>query len=85
MQTMHKQIHETINSMPVPNEDICEYCWHELEALRQNGLIDPDFDNIELKLDTIIELLSHCDGKLDVTIASLKWQKQVVRKCRNGK
>lgn len=58
--------------------------WYELEALRCGGLINAELDSIELKLGTIIELLEHCEGKLDVTIATLSWQKQVVRKFRQG-
>lgn len=85
MYSMHQQIHQTINSMPVPNEDICEYCWYELEALRHDGVIDAHTDNIELKLDTLIEILRCCNSNLEVTIASLKWQKQVVHKCQFNK
>ena len=43
-------------------------------------VIDAGFDNPELKLATIIELLSSYDADLDATIAVLKWQKQVVHK-----
>lgn len=80
MHTLHKKIHETINSIPVPNEEVCEYVWYELEDLRLNGYIDCEKDNIELRLNTLIQLLRESGGNLDATIATLKWQKQVVRK-----
>lgn len=78
--TLHRRLHETIHDVPCPNEDVCELIWHELEALRLTGVIDVEHDNIELRLSTIIQLLSECHGNLDATIATLKWQKQIVHK-----
>lgn len=82
MYTLHRKIHETIHDIPCPNEDVCELIWHELESLRFQGFIDCQRDNIELRLDTIIHLLTEYgdNATLDVTIATLKWEKQVVRK-----
>lgn len=80
MYTLHKNIHQTINSIPVPNEDVCEYVWHEIEALRIAGLINAEKDNPEQKLYVIIELLKHYDTNLEVTLATLSWQKTVIHK-----
>lgn len=80
MYTLHKQLHAKIHDVPTPNEDICELIWYELEDLRCVGIINAETDNIEQKLDVLIELLSHCEGNLDVTIATLKWQKIVAHK-----
>lgn len=80
MYTLHKKIHQTLNSIPVPNEEVCEMVWHELEYLRMSGVINAEVDNAEQKLSVLIELLEHCEGNLDVTIATLKWQRAVIHK-----
>lgn len=77
--TLHRKIHETIHDIPCPNEDVCELIWRDLEDLRLMGIIDEN-DNIQQKLNVLIELIPHCGSNLDATLAMLKWQLQVVQK-----
>lgn len=80
MHTLHKKIHETIHDIPCPNEDVCELVFYELEDLTEREIVNVNRDNLELRIAMLIELLEHCDGELDATIATLRWQKQIVRK-----
>lgn len=80
-ETLHRQIHDKIHDVPTPNEDVCEWLWHELTALADDGIIDVKHDHLEQRLTTIIELLREYDAEqLDATIAILRWQWQIVHK-----
>lgn len=81
--SLHRKIHETINSIPVPNEDVCMFLWGELEKLMMYGLIS-EGDNIEIRLSVLLELLKEYGDSLEVTIATLKWQRDVAKKVRLG-
>ena len=80
MLTLHKELHKKIHDVPAPHEDVCEYVWHELEALRLAKVINAEKDNPEQKLFVLIELFSSYDTNLDVTLATLSWQKTVIHK-----
>ena len=84
MHTLHRRIHETIHDIPCPNEDVCEYVWHELEALRLGGAVDVKRDGLEQRITLLIQILREYDANLSATIATLNWQKQVVRKFYQG-
>ena len=79
--TLHKEIHRKMNSIPVPSPEVCEYVWHELEYLRIARLINAELDGLEQKLGVLIQILSeYKEDNLEATIATLKWQKQIVHK-----
>lgn len=79
--TLHPYIHKAMDDgIPCPNEFACEMMWHDLEDLRLMGLIDPKRDDIEQRLNTIIELFSYCREDVDGTVKALLTQKYIVRK-----
>lgn len=80
MNSLHKLIHQRQHDVPCPPEAACEYVWYELECLRKNKLINPCLDNLEVKLSVLIQILSEYDDDLDATIATLRWQRQIVHK-----
>lgn len=81
MNTLHKIIHQRQHDVPCLPEVVCEYVWFELEYLRRNKLINPELDGLEQKLGVLIQILSeYKEDNLEATIATLKWQKQIVHK-----
>lgn len=78
--TLHCQIHKTIHDVPVPNEDVCEEVWQELERLKRAQLINCRADRADMRLGVLIQILSEYGGNLEATIAVLRWQQQVVQK-----
>ena len=59
------------------------FVWCELDTLLADGLIDKS-DNIEVRLSVLLELLRGYGDSLEVTIATIKWQRDVAKKVRLG-
>lgn len=84
MHTLHRKVHETIHDIPCPNEDVCERVYRELERLIEDGMLDVEHDSLDLRISTLIELLGHCESNLEATLATLRWQRQIVQKFYRG-
>ena len=54
--TIHRQIHRTIMSIPVPTLDVCHDAEERLYYARKKGTIDPLHDTPEKRLDFLIHL-----------------------------
>lgn len=72
--TLHKEIHSLVKTVPVPKEESIKFALTHLEYLEKNGAID-DKDNIEKRLKVLIALFECAD---DQTADALKEQLEIV-------
>lgn len=74
--TLHRDLHEKIHDVPVPNEEDCRIALIVLRELSIRGVIS-DNDPAWVRLDTLIEIWK---GTNPTTIEVLKWQRDVIFK-----
>ena len=82
--TLHDYIHDKLHDVPVPNEDICEATYLELERLKELGVIDIYHDSFEERLDFLIGFWKQYDN-MSFTLEAVRFQARLLKKYRNGK
>lgn len=80
--TLHRQIHLLIGSIPVPSEQECKKAYLVIEDRLAQGLISYD-DTIAERIDLLLEVWKDCDDAW--RLCALRKQKSVSAKFEGGR